>query len=259
MTFADSHCHLTDRAFRADRDAALGRAREASVRRIVSIASDRRDALDALELARGHDGVWCSAGIHPHAVKGRSAGDMAAVRDVASHPRCVAIGETGLDYHYDNSPRDAQRRSFARHVDLAAELDLPLVVHSRSAEEDTAAVLRECAGRARGVLHCFTGPAWLLELAMESGWLVSFTGIATFKTFDAALVRMAPADRYMIETDSPYLAPVPKRGRRNEPALVVHVAEALARMRGETLAGVAADTWSNTERFFGLAGDGPEA
>ena len=272
VRFADSHCHLTDRAFGADRTAVLARAREAGVERVVTIASDAEDSRAALELARANDGVWCTAGIHPHAVGGASAsggasaggasatGALAAgaaaaldpLRDIAAHPRCVAIGETGLDYFYDNAPRAAQRRSFARHVELAGELGLPVVVHSREAEADTAAVIRECAGHVTGVLHCFTGSRDLLEEAMAAGWFVSFTGIATFKSFDAALARLAPADRYMIETDSPYLAPVPKRGRRNEPAFVAHVAAALARLRGEAPERVAEDTWANTAAFFGL-------
>ena len=253
MRFADSHCHLTDRAFRGDRAAVLARAQEAGVRRIVTIASDAADSKGALALARAHDKVWCTAGIHPHSVNGGAdGGDLGAVRDLAAHPRCAAIGETGLDYFYDNAPRAAQRRSFARHVELAAELDLPIVVHSREAAADTSAVIRESAGRVTGVLHCFTGPADLLALAMDAGWYVSFTGIATFRSFDAALARDVPRDRYMIETDAPYLAPVPKRGRRNEPAFVPHVATALARIRGETLERVAADSWANTGRFYGL-------
>ncbi len=260
MKFADSHCHLTDSSFDSDRESVLERAREAPVACIVTIASDGADALEALDLACEHDNVWCSAGVHPHAVgRAGSKAELGTIRDIASHRRCVAIGETGLDYYYDNAPRAAQRRSFARHAALAGQAGLPLVVHSRSAEEDTAAVLRDCAGAVKGVLHCFTGSAALLELAMEVGWYVSFTGIATFKSFDAELARTVRSDRYMIETDSPYLAPVPKRGRRNEPGLVVHVAAALARMRGESLETVAADTLRNTERFFGLAADGPSA
>lgn len=252
MRFADSHCHLTDRAFRGDRAAVLARAGEAGVRRIVTIASDAGDSRVAQALASAHDGVWCTAGIHPHSVNGAASDDLGAVRDLAAHRRCAAIGETGLDYYYDNAPRDAQRASFGRHVELAAELDLPVVVHSREAVADTAAVIRESAGRVTGVLHCFTGPADLLELAVDAGWYVSFTGIATFRSFDAALARDVPRDRYMIETDAPYLAPVPKRGRRNEPAFVPHVAAALARIRGEALEQVAADSWSNTARFYGL-------
>ena len=253
VRFADSHCHLTDRAFGADRAAVLARARDAGVTRVVTIASDPADSLAALELARANDDVWCSAGIHPHAVDDASAASpLDAVRDVAAHPRCVAIGETGLDYFYDNAPRDAQRRSFARHVELAAELDLPVVVHSREAEADTAAVVREAAGQVTGVLHCFTGSLELLAEAIAAGWFVSFTGIATFRNFDAGLVRQTPGDRYMIETDAPYLAPVPKRGRRNEPAFVPHVAAALARLRGEAPERVAEDTWANTASFFRL-------
>ncbi len=253
MKFADSHCHLTDRAFHEDRAAVLARAQEAGVRRIVTIASDAADSRAALALARAHDQVWCTAGIHPHSVNGSPNGaDLGNVRTLAAHPLCAAIGETGLDYYYDNAPRDAQRRSFARHMELASELDLPVVVHSREAVADTMAVIRESAGRVTGVLHCFTGPAELLALALDAGWYVSFTGIATFKSFDATLARDVPRDRYMIETDAPYLAPVPKRGRRNEPALVPHVAAALARIRGETLEQVAADSWANTGRFYGL-------
>ncbi len=252
MRFADSHCHLTDRAFRGDRAAVLARAQEAGVRSIVTIASDAGDSRVALALARAHDQVWCTAGIHPHSVNGPANDDLGAVRDIAAHPRCAAIGETGLDYFYDNAPRAAQRRSFARHVELAAELGLPVVVHSREAVADTAAVIRESDGRVTGVLHCFTGPADLLELAMDAGWYVSFTGIATFRSFDAALARDVPRDRYMIETDAPYLAPVPKRGRRNEPSFVPHVAAALARIRGEALEQVAADSWANTGCFYGL-------
>ena len=254
MRFADSHCHLTDRAFRGDRAAVIERAQEAGVRRIVTIASDAADARKALALARAHDRVWCTAGIHPHSVGGSASDDLGTVRDLAAHPRCTAIGETGLDYFYDNAPRDAQRRSFGRHVELAAELGLPVVVHSREAAADTAAVIRESAGRVTGVLHCFTGPADLLELALEAGWYISFTGIATFRSFDAAPARDVPRDRYMIETDAPSLAPVPKRGRRNEPSFVPHVAAALARIRGETLEQVAADSWANTGSFYAVRG-----
>ena len=251
MRLADSHCHLTDRSFRDDLQAVFERARAAGVARVVTVGSDADDARAALRLVAERRDAWCTSGIHPH-MAGRAAADLSAIREVASHPRCVAIGETGLDYHYDNAPREAQRRSFARHVELAAELELPVVVHSRSAVADTETVVRECAGRVRGVLHCFTGPARLLDAALEAGWLVSFTGIATFRSFDSELLRSVPADRYMIETDAPYLAPVPARGKRNEPSLLPRVVASLARQRCESVVDVAAATWSNTERFYRL-------
>ena len=255
MRLTDSHCHLTDGAFGDDPRAAIDRARAAGVVRIVSVASDLDDAVAALRLARTYDGVWCTAGVHPHAVSTKGAGALVApeaLREACADPRCIAIGETGLDYYYDNAPRDAQRRSFLRHAEVAAETGLPLVVHSRDAAEDTAAAIRECDGAATGVLHCFTGPPALMETALEMGWLVSFTGTVTFRWFEADLVRAVPAGSYMIETDSPYLAPVPRRGRRNEPAFALHVAEAVARIRGEPVAQVAAETWDAASRFFGL-------
>ncbi len=257
MRFFDSHCHLTAEAYREDLEETLQRARAASVEGVVAVASTHEDSRDALDLACRHEAMmWSTAGLHPHHVTGDPGGGaMPVVRETAAHPRCVAIGETGLDYHYDFAPRAAQRASFERHAELAGEMDLPLVVHSREAADDTAAMVRECAGRVRGVLHCFPGPGELLEEALAAGWFVSFTGIVTFRGYDLELVRMVPPDRYMIETDGPYLAPVPKRGRRNEPAYVAHVAGAVARLRGEPVEKVAADTWANAARFFGL----PEA
>ena len=257
MRFFDSHCHLTDAAYREDLEETLERARAASVEGVIAVASTHSDSRDALGLACRHDAMmWSTAGVHPHHVTADAdGGEMPAVREAASHARCVAIGETGLDYYYDTAPRAAQRASFERHAELAGEMDLPLVVHSREAADDTAAMVRECAGRVRGVLHCFPGPGELLEEALAAGWSVSFTGIVTFRGYDTGLVKMVPPDRYMIETDGPYLAPVPKRGRRNEPAFVAHVAGAVARIRGEPVEKVAADTWRNAVRFFGL----PEA
>lgn len=255
MRLADSHCHLTDEAFAPDSAAVLERARAAGVARVVTIASDAADSRAALRLAESEPGVWCTAGVHPHAAGRRGAGDMEIVREAAARTACVAIGETGLDYHYDNAPRDAQRRSLAAHAELAAETGLPLVVHSRNAEADTAALIRDGGGGVRGVVHCFTGSTDLMADALAAGWLVSFTGVTTFKGFDAGLVRDVPADRYMIETDAPWLAPAPKRGKRNEPAFVRHVAEAVARIRDVPPAQIARETWDNAARFFGLDDD----
>jgi TatD DNase family protein len=256
--FFDTHCHLTDEAFRADLDAVLGRAQGAGVRRVVSVASTPDDAEDAL--GRVADGVraWCTAGMHPHEASRWSAADPDRVRDLTSDPRVVALGECGLDYHYDHSPRHVQRAVFDQHVELAAETGLPLIVHSRTADADTAAVLRSLPQGVRGVLHCFGGSVELMDAGLERDWYFSVTGIVTFRRFDGAqwLARI-PRERLMVETDAPYMAPVPHRGKRNEPAWVVEVARAVAHHRGETVDEVRAYTSRNAERFFALETPSP--
>jgi len=250
----DSHCHLTDARFNEDRAAVLAAASSAGVTRMVTIASNLADARAAAELAGGHEGLWSTAGIHPHEVSEAGDGDLLAVRELAAtHPEVVAIGETGLDYFYDNSPRKLQRASFEAHVEVAADLDLPVVIHTREAEDDTIAVLRNAPESVRMVLHCFTGNMKLLEAGLERGCYVSFAGIITFSKFDGQdVVRAVPQDRLLAETDAPYLAPVPRRGKRNEPAFVTHVVAALADIRGEGLEAVASLTAENAERFYAL-------
>jgi TatD DNase family protein len=249
----DSHCHLTDAAFRDDREAVLYRAREAGVTRVVTIASDVTDARAALALADAHEGLWCTAGVHPHEAGAAEADAIDRVRELAGSSSVVAIGETGLDYHYGHSPRPIQRALFRGHLELGAELGLPVVVHSREADRDVAAALREAPGGVLGVLHCFSGGPEAFEVAMDRGWCVSFSGIATFKSFGVAdLLREVPADRLLVETDAPYLAPVPHRGKRNEPSMVHHVAEAVAAHLGTDTATVAARSTENARRFYGL-------
>ncbi|MGD2044610.1 MAG: TatD family hydrolase [Gemmatimonadota bacterium] len=250
----DSHCHLSDAAFRDDREAVLRRASEAGVTRLVTIASTVDDARSALELAREHEGIWCTAGVHPHEAESASPGDVDAVRELATeHDEIVAVGETGLDFYYDNSPRDVQRELFDAHLALGAEMGLPVVVHAREADDDVAAALRAMPSGTLGVLHCFTGGARAFEQAMAAGWYVSFSGIASFKSFGAAnLLREVPRDRLLVETDSPYLAPVPHRGRRNEPAWVVEVAEAVAGLLDIDPGEVARLTTENACRFYGV-------
>ena len=249
----DTHCHLTDPAFSADLGAVLARAEAAGVWRIVCIASTLADAEDALTRVADGERVWCTAGMHPHEASHWQSGDEARLRGLASERRVVALGECGLDYHYEHSPRDVQRRVFDAHVTLAADTGLPLVVHSRSADADTAAVLRAAPDGVRGVLHCFGGSAELLDAALPRGWYISVTGLVTFRRFDGAewLARI-PSDRLMVETDAPYMAPVPHRGKRNEPAWVAQVARAVATHRGETFEEVQAYTSRNAERFFQL-------
>jgi TatD DNase family protein len=249
----DSHAHLTSDRLLPEIDAVLERAGAAGIDRIVSVAIHADDSETAIDLAGRHPQVYATAGIHPHDARLASSEHLARIRDLLDRPEVVAVGETGLDFHYDNSPRDDQRRSFDRHLDFAAETGLPVVVHSRTADEEMESVLRSRGAEVRGVLHCFSGPEALFEAAMEAGWMVSFTGIVTFRSFSGEdLVRRTPADRYMIETDAPYMAPVPHRGRRNEPAYVAEVARRLAEFREEPVDRVVADSTANAIRFFGL-------
>ncbi len=254
--FFDSHCHLTDERFAADgADAAVARARAAGVVGLVTIGVGPEDAAAALAIAERHPEVWATAGVHPHDASAWDADAERRIRELAARRRCVAIGEIGLDYHYDNSARDAQRRAFARQLELAGELGLPVAIHSREAEADTAALIREAGGAGVvGVLHCFSGGPLLLDAALELGWYVSFAGVVTFRKYDGqALVRAVPADRLLVETDAPYLAPVPQRGKRNEPALVPLVAAGVAAIRGEQSEVVGRYTVANARRFYALA------
>jgi TatD DNase family protein len=251
--YIDSHCHLTDPRFDGEVDAVLDRAAAAGVVGVITIASDVADARAALVLAASRPGVWTTAGVHPHAAAASRPVPVAALRELAVRPECVALGEMGLDYHYDTSPRPVQRRVFAAQLELAAELGMPAVVHSRSADDDTLAAIREAGRDVRGVLHCFTGGHDLLAAALEAGWYISFTGLVTFRGFAGdSLVRAVAPDRLMIETDSPYLAPVPHRGRRNEPAYVTEVAAALARSRGVDVTVLATETTAAARSFYAL-------
>jgi TatD DNase family protein len=210
----------------------------------------------ALQLAERYDNVFATVGIHPHDASTVGDDTIAEIRALARAPKVVAVGETGLDYHYDNSPRPQQRAAFRRFVALARELALPLVVHLREADDDAAAILgEEQAHELGGVIHCFSGDAASARTFLDLGFHLSFSGVLTFPT--AAPVREAarlvPADRLMVETDAPFLAPVPYRGRRNEPALVAQTAAALAEIRGQSLEEIAHRTHANTTRLFRLA------
>jgi TatD DNase family protein len=254
--FVDSHAHLADPAFDADRDDVIDRARTTGALAIVSIGESLGAACRAEEFARAHPGfVFWTAGIHPHDAAGFDPGrDPEAIRDHLVRG-AVAVGECGLDYHYDHSPRPLQRRAFAAQLALAKDLGRPVVVHTRDAADDTAAMVRE-AGRegVRGVLHCFTGPHALAEVAIEAGWYLSFSGVVTFRKWaDDDLVRLVPPSRVLVETDAPYLAPVPHRGRRNEPAYATLTLAHVAAARGVTTAEMGAEVARNAAALFGLA------
>ena len=253
MKLFDSHLHLTDAAFADERDETIARARDAGVVGMVTVASNPLDARRAVDLADRHEGIWATAGLHPHEARDYAPGQLARLRSLTAEPSVVAIGETGLDYHYDHSPRAEQAKAFGGQLELAAEVGLPVVVHSRTADSDTIGFIEAFAGAVIGVLHCFSGGMALLEAGLEAGWYVSFSGIVTFKKFeDVELVRLVPPDRLLIETDSPYLAPVPRRGKRNEPALVRHTCAALASIRGAETDELARATLENACRFYGV-------
>lgn len=250
----DSHLHLTAERFDEDVDEVVARARAAGVSRMVTIATDPADARAALDLTRRLAGVvGCTAGLHPHDASAWRADTADTLRTLLSEPEVVAVGETGLDFHYDNSPRDVQRAAFEAQLDLAVEAGLPVVVHSRDADDEMRDVLRARGTEVRGVLHCFTGGDALLDAGLEAGWWVSFGGIVTFRSFDApGQVRRVPWERLMIETDSPYLAPAPLRGRRNEPAFLAHVCERVAELRGARTNEAAERTTRAALSFYGL-------
>lgn len=255
--FVDSHVHLADPAFDSDRDAVIARARATGAQALVCIGESLAAAARAEAIAAAHPGfVAFTAGIHPHDAAGFDPGsDPSRIRDFVARG-AVAVGECGLDYHYDHSPRPLQRRAFAEQLAIASDAGRPVVVHTREAADDTAAMVRE-AGRAgiRGVLHCFGGPPALAEVALDAGWYLSFSGIVTFRKWaDDALIRCVPDDRLLVETDAPYLAPVPHRGKRNEPAYASLTLARLAEARGTTAESLGVLVSANAVRLFGLAG-----
>lgn len=255
MGLIDSHAHLTFDAF-ADVDAVLDRAAEAGVQRVISIGTDIRDAERVIALAQRHHAVEAAMGIHPHEAGRLVDGDWDRYRTLMRADTVVALGEMGLDYHYDFADRNAQRDVFERQLALAAEVDKPIIIHCREAHDDTVAILNSAGfGGRRVVFHCFTGTAAERAQIADNGWRVSFTGIVTFKSA-GELARIAadyPADQLMVETDSPYLSPVPVRHvRPNEPAHVAHVARFLADRRGQPFEEFSEQTRANTVAFFGL-------
>ncbi|HEY6809252.1 MAG TPA: TatD family hydrolase [Gemmatimonadales bacterium] len=249
----DAHCHLGDAAFDADRGAVLERARGAGVRHVVVIGDRPATSASAAALARATPGLSATAGVHPHEAQEWSPGAEAALRELLASPEVVAVGETGLDYHYDRAPRDVQRRSFEAQLALAAELGKPVVVHARDADADVAGLLRAWGPRTGAViLHSFSSGTDLFAAGMDVGAYFSFSGMITFKHWPGApYLTACPPDRLLVETDAPYLAPVPHRGRRNEPAFVRETAAALARARGAALEELAPVLAANAERVFG--------
>jgi TatD DNase family protein len=251
----DTHCHLSDKRFDDDRDAAIQRARDAGVTHIVAVGGGGPiEASEAsADLAAKYPFLRSTSGIHPHDAEHFDAETEARVEALLARPEVVAVGETGLDYYYEHSPKDVQKDALARHIALARRHELPIVLHCRDSEDDLREVLdSEWPGAARGVVHCFTGEYEHARWYLDKGLAVSFTGIFTFKAADALrdVARRLPLDRLMVETDSPYLAPIPHRGKRNEPAFVAHVADKLAELHETTREAVVEATATNARDLF---------
>jgi TatD DNase family protein len=250
----DSHCHLDFPDFEAERDAVVNRAREAGVGLMVTISTRVRQFDRIRAIAESYPDVFCSVGTHPHNAGEEQGIEATELIRLAEHPKVVAIGEAGLDYFYDKAPRDAQAAGFRTHIAAARETGLPLVIHARDADDDVAEILRDETGKGAFpfILHCFSSGRALAETGIELGGYVSFSGILTFKKSEELrnIARDLPRDRLLVETDAPYLAPTPYRGKRNEPAYVAHTAAVLAATIGVSEDEVAEMTTENALRIF---------
>jgi TatD DNase family protein len=256
VTLVDSHVHLDHEQFSQDLDALIGRAHEHGVTRMLTIGTgDGPPKLDcAIELAARHEGVYATVGVHPHEAAKASAATFDALRALLGEPSVLALGEIGLDYHYDFSPRDVQREVFLEQLRLGRGSGKPVIIHTREAWEDTVDMLRrEWSGP--GIMHCFTGDEKQAREALDLGFHLSFGGVVTFNKADAVrqAAAIVPDDRLLVETDAPYLAPVPYRGKRNEPAFLVETVRRLAQVRGVSASRIAAVTTTNFERLMGSA------
>ena len=255
IDLVDSHCHLADPRLRDDLDSIIDRAHQAGVTTLISVGAIGTITTDRLtvEIAGRHPSVFAAIGVHPHDAKDCDDARLQKIRDLAHSPRVIAIGESGLDFHYMHSPREAQEAALRSHLELAAELNKPIVIHCRDAEARVLAIVEEVGMPPRGgVIHCFTGDADAARRFVAMGFYVSFSGILTFRNAAAvhAAAAVVPEDRVMIETDAPYLAPEPYRGKRNEPAFVVRTLEALARRRNTDRGPLAASIRANVARLF---------
>ncbi|MFQ5508172.1 MAG: TatD family hydrolase [Leptospirillia bacterium] len=247
----DTHAHLTFGDLAGDVPGVLSRAGNAGVDAIITIGTTFAESEAALAVAREYEQVHATVGVHPHDTVEHSENDLTEMRDLCADPACVAVGEIGLDYHYDHSPRDVQRYWFRRQMELAREFSLPVVIHTREAESDTGEILRAFPD-VTGVMHCYSSSPELAKMALDLGYMISFSGILTFNKADEVreIAAFVPMDRLLVETDCPYLTPVPFRGQTNEPAYVTLVAEKLAEVKGVTPEKLAAATTQNAKTLF---------
>ena len=252
--FIDTHCHLEMDAFDKDRDEVIGRAVDANIKYIINPGSDREANIKGLQLSAGHPRIYSAVGIHPHDAKTLDEPLVRELKEWIKKPKVVAVGEIGLDYHYLHSPKGVQIEAFRRQIQLAKEAGLPIIVHSREAKNDTLRILCDEITDTSGVLHCFSGDLHMAEKAMELGFYISFAGPVTFKNAEKLreVAKVIPDEFLLIETDAPYLSPMPMRGKRNEPLYVKYTAAVIAEMRGITVADLARITTLNAKKLFGI-------
>jgi TatD DNase family protein len=246
----DSHCHI-DFAEPEARAGLIARARQAGVRTLLTIGTEAKDLAEIVEIADSDPDIWATVGIHPHETEATPDDVIDTLRDMAALPKVIGIGETGLDYHYDHSPRERQRQMFRAQCGIARDAGLPVIVHTRNADADTAAILID-EGMSHGVIHCFSSGRELAERALALGFHISISGIVTFRNADElrAIVRDVPLDRLLIETDAPFLAPVPLRGKTNEPAFIIHTAAKVSELKGLSVEELGRATSDNFFRLF---------
>ncbi len=255
MKLFDTHAHLDDRQFDGDREAVIEKIKNNGVAHVIEVGSDVKSSETAVRIANGHDFIYCAAGIHPEAADDVSDADFEKIKELAlENPKVKAIGEIGIDYHYDDcAPREKQTACFERQLDLAAELGLPAIIHDRESKGDVLKILKE-KKVSNAVMHCFSGSAETAKVLVKMGLMISFTGVITFKNARKAVeaLKVIPFDRLMIETDSPYMAPEPHRGKRNDSSYVRHIAEKMAEIKGVSFEKLCEITYENAMRFFNI-------
>ena len=251
--YFDTHAHYDDRRYNDDRDEILGSVREAGIDLILNSASSLKSAIFSLKMADKYPFVYASVGVHPHDSKSMTDDTVLELEKLLTHPKAMAVGEIGLDYHYDFSPRDIQKMRFREQLELAGRVKKPVIIHERESLSDTLEIIKDYRNLT-GVFHCFSGSWETAKTILDMGWYLSFTGVITFKNARRApeVIEKMPADRIMLETDCPYLAPDPVRGRRNSSLYLPYIAEKVAEVRGITTEEVAALTMENGKTFFGI-------
>ena len=251
MMFFDSHAHYDDVRFDSDRDDVLKLLKENNITRVVNIGTDILSSKNAIKLSEKYDFIYASVGVHPHEAKNMTDESIDDIKSMIKNEKVVAIGEIGLDYHYDNSPRELQRYWFEKQLNLAKETDMPVVIHMREATEDTISILKN-SGHKNCVIHCFSGSLETAKIMLDLGYYISFAGPVTFKNAKGILevVKYVPNDRFFIETDCPYLTPEPNRGKRNNSVYMIDTARKIAEIRNTTLEHIAKTTYDNTSAFY---------